>query len=77
MVTRSRHLHATAYLLGQADLLTDFEFAFGEYRTFQVPVSQVEQLTGLDFGRLKRADPLDAVESLAVHIIEGPESLVL
>lgn len=61
-------LSATAYLLSQESLLEDFEvareeFAFGAYGTFQVQVSEVERLTGLDFGTLRDFDPLGAREA--------------
>jgi endonuclease G len=61
MVTDQHKLSATAYLLSQASLLQDLEsleFAFGAYRTFQVPVDRVERITGLSFGRLGAHDPL-------------------
>jgi endonuclease G len=69
MVREDGRLHATAYLLTQADLLTDFEFAFGAFKTFQVPVTRIEGLTQFSFGRLPDFDPLAG--------IEGPESLRL
>lgn len=51
--------HATAYLLSQTDLLRKIEFAFGAYRTWQVPIALIEQRTGLDFAALHPYDPLD------------------
>jgi endonuclease G len=57
-------LSATAYLLSQAQLIRDLEaFTYGAYRTFQVPVRQIETVTGLDFGELRGFDPLRADES--------------
>ena len=50
--------HATAYLLSQTDLLRNIEFAFGAYRTWQVPITLIEQRTGLDFAALHPYDPL-------------------
>ena len=59
-------LSATAYLLSQESLLQDLEeeFSFGAYKTFQVTVRKVEELTGLDFGDLKDADPAETPEAL-------------
>lgn len=58
-------LSATAYLLSQDSLLQDLEeFSFGAYKTYQVPVRKVEELTGLGFGDLKSFDPIEALESL-------------
>lgn len=49
-------LSATAYVLSQGQFLGDIEFAFGAYRTFQVSIRKVEEITGLSFGDLKDAD---------------------
>lgn len=51
---------ATAYLLSQADLLGNIEFAFGAFRTWQVPIALIEQRTGLGFPALRPYDPLAA-----------------
>ncbi len=58
-------LSATAYMLSQANLLTDLEFVFGQFRTYQVPVTHVEKLTGLKFGKLRNFDPKVAQEGVA------------
>jgi endonuclease G len=58
-------LSATAYILSQANMLTDLEFVFGQFRTYQVPVTQLEKLTGLRFGRLKNFDPKGRQEGVA------------
>lgn len=60
-------LSATAYLLSQKSLIEGIEeeFKFGAYRTYQVSVSKIEELTGLDFGSLKSFQPTEALESLA------------
>jgi len=66
MVKTDGQLSATGYLLSQASLiegLAEEAFAFGAWRTFQVPVGRIGELTGLDFGDLPTADPL--VGSLA------------
>lgn len=75
MTKRSGALSATAYLLSQAALLVRIErealrvapetFHFGAYKNFQVPISQIEQLTGLGFGNLNRYDPLAGLERTA------------
>jgi endonuclease G len=70
-------LHATAYLLSQKDLLTNIEFVFGQFRTFQLPVAEVEQRTGLSFGRLRDFDPLKDLETFAVREISRLEDIVL
>lgn len=63
-------LHATAYLLSQGLAIQKFlqdrarneaveGFVFGEYRTFQVSIAFLEELSGFDWGAdLRNADPL-------------------
>ena len=68
MVKGSGELSATAYLLSQAALLDGLEtapadFSYGAYRTFQVTVRRVEDLTRLSFGDLRDADPLGRLEA--------------
>ena len=59
MVKSNNKLSATAYIVSQKDLITSLEaeFVFGKYKTFQVSVETIEQLTGLDFGSLKSVQP--------------------
>jgi endonuclease G len=64
----------TAYLLSQRSLLDEFRterpsgqlpesFSYGGYRTFQVPVRRVADLTGLDLAAYVAADPLERLET--------------
>jgi len=54
-------LHATAYLLSQADRVRAIEeFVFGEYRTFQTNVATVADRTGIDLSALVPFDPYRA-----------------
>jgi endonuclease G len=83
MVKQGGELSATAYMLSQEELIKGLEvapeaFSYGAYRTYQVPVRQIEGLTGLSFGSLADADPL-AREEAAVTAIEvtRPEELRL
>ena len=74
---RTRKLHATGYMLSQTDLLTDIEFVFGQFRTYQVPVSEIEAQTKLNFGKLRNADPLKDQEAFAVREIATLSDVVL
>lgn len=53
-------LSATGYMLSQKELLNRLEaaFVYGEFKTYQVPIHLIEELTGLDFGALRNSDPL-------------------
>jgi len=65
MVTSAGTLSATAYIVSQANLITDIEFVYGAYKTFQVPIATVAKLTHLGFGNLMRFDPLAGESPLA------------
>jgi endonuclease G len=70
-------LSATAYLQTQKNLIEDLEFAYGKYKTYQVPVARIERLTGLDFGQLRAHDPIDHLEAAVGRAIELPEDIRL
>jgi endonuclease G, mitochondrial len=71
-------LTATGYVVSQADLITDLEFVFGQFRTYQVPLRRLEALCGLRFGALVDADPLRDQESVtAVRQLLSSSDIVL
>jgi len=57
-VDKNGKLSATAYLRTQKNYLESMEFFDDEFKTWQVPVAQVEALTGLSFGLPADADPM-------------------
>jgi endonuclease G len=65
-------LTATAYIVSQKNMLSDLEFVFGQFKTYQVPIADIERRTQLDFGRLKDFDPLAEQESV-FHELEGAD----
>ncbi|ROO86059.1 endonuclease G [Actinocorallia herbida] len=82
MVKGSGELSVTGYLLSQAallkDLVTEEAFSYGAYRTFQVPVRRVAELTGLGLSAHIAADPLARLEATALpREILRAEDLVL
>lgn len=71
-------LSATAYLQTQKNLIDDLEFAFGSYKTWQVPVARIERITHLDFGMLRQADPLAGLEAtVPVQVIGSAQDIRL
>ena len=70
-------LTATAYVVSQADLLTNIEFVFGQFKTYQVPIHRIEALTGLRFAKLKDFDPLKAEEAVAAAEVATPDDIRL
>lgn len=83
MVAADGRLSATGYLLSQEALIGGLEaapaeFSYGAYRTYQVPVTTVEGLTGLSFGHLADHDPLARREALVQAVpVDRPADLVL
>jgi len=57
-VNKNGKLRATAYLRSQKNYIESMEFFDDEYKTWQVPVAQVEALTGISFGIPAQADPM-------------------
>lgn len=60
-------LASAGYVLSQGDMIqgiTEAPFVFGEFRTYQVPISLIEEATGLNFGPLRDVDPLRSSETL-------------
>lgn len=70
MIKADGTLSCTGYLLSQAALLDSVvsreAFSFSAYRTFQVPVATIAQLTGLDLASYTAADPLERLEALGL-----------
>lgn len=84
MVKTNDAMSATAYLQTQKDLLRDPEFTYGSYKTYQVSIANIENLTGLNFGDLRSYEPLGPIKATAyhseatiAHIIENPEDIQL
>ena len=83
MVKQDGALSATAYLLSQEQLIKGLEivpeaFSYGAYRTYQVPVHHVEDLTGLSFKSLADADPLGRQEAtISAREVRRPQELLL
>ncbi len=77
-------LSATGYLLTHGSLisnLTEAAFVLGAYKTYQVRIAKISEVTGFDFSHLQANDPLNDVnESLfgeAAFEVRGPENLHL
>ncbi|MEV0830401.1 DNA/RNA non-specific endonuclease [Nonomuraea rubra] len=68
MVKQNGELSATGYLLSQDHLIDGLEavpgeFSYGAYKTYQVPIRRIEELTRLSFGTLAESDPLSSMEA--------------
>jgi endonuclease G len=70
-------LSATAYIISQADLISNLEFVFGQFKTYQVTVAKIKKLTGLDFGALQSYDPLGHVEGIAERELTAMSDIVI
>ena len=70
-------ISSTAYLQTQKQLIEDLKFVFGEYKTYQVRITKIESLTGLDFGNLRNFDPLLKIKDIPVKIINDEKDIIL
>ncbi len=57
-INKKGQLRATAYVRSQKNYLESLRFFDDEYKTWQVPVAQIETLTGISFGIPQDADPM-------------------
>ncbi|MCO8123925.1 DNA/RNA non-specific endonuclease [Stieleria sp. TO1_6] len=69
LLSQQNTISVTAYLLGQAAFLTDIEFTFGEFKTFQTSVSKISEMTELDFGLLQDLDPRSTSEAFGEMVL--------
>jgi endonuclease G, mitochondrial len=70
-------ISSTAYLQTQKQLIEDLKFVFGEYKTYQVPITKIESLTGLDFGDLRNFDPFSKRKDIIPKIINDQKDIIL
>lgn len=72
-------LSAVAYLDGQADFLPTAEptFVWGAYKHMQVPITRIEKITGLSFGRLRSVDVLAAADATFAFRLNALDELLL
>ena len=70
-------ISSTAYLQTQKQLIEDLKFAFGEYKTYQVAVTNIESFTGLDFGNLRYFDPMSKRRGVPIKIINNENDIIL
>ena len=75
--TFTGQLSVAAYLLSQAEYLGELEFVFGEFRTYQVPLSVIEEKTGLRFGELADYDSMQFIEGIPYRIISDETDIVI
>jgi endonuclease G len=84
MRKRDGTLATAAYVLSQGELLKapPEEFVFGEYKTFQLRVSELEERTGLTFGELRDHDSFARLRAARARVpdrieLEQHEQMVL
>jgi endonuclease G, mitochondrial len=74
MIKKDGKPSVTGYVLSQKDLISGLErvqsdFVFGQFKTYQVSLSKIAEMTGLDLEKLKKFDPLKGdLESLPIEI---------
>ena len=62
---RTGKLCATGYTVSQEEYLSNEEFVFGQFNSYQVAIKTIERKTGLSFGTLSKVDPIKGEEAVA------------
>lgn len=76
IVTDDGRPSATAYKVSQEEELKELEFVFAGYKTFQISVRQVMEMTGIDFSQLEQFDGFSQHEAATGQpVIEKLETL--
>ena len=73
----SGKLTATGYTMSQHDFLPGEEFVFGQHGTYQTPLSAIEQMTSLSFGKLTKADPLSSLPEIPARPLRSFGEIML
>lgn len=81
-VRPDRTMSATAFLVSQESLVANMEdLELGPFKTYQVPVADIESRTHLDFARLRQFDPLAAhgpqESSSPARVLRSHDEIVL
>jgi len=77
IIKNDNTMSSTAYLETQKQLIADLKFVFGEYKTYQIQITKIESLTGLNFGNLRDFDPISKLKAFQVKIINNEKDIVL
>jgi endonuclease G len=77
IIKNDNKMSSTAYLQTQKQLIADLKFVFGEYKTYQIQITKIESLTGLNFGNLREFDPIAKVKDFPVKMINNEKDIVL
>lgn len=81
VLKQNKLLSATAYLLTQANLIKKpKEFSFGEYKTYQVPIKKIIEMTNIDFHHLLKFDSLNRIKTFKIpkaRIINEYDDIIL
>lgn len=70
IVTDDGRPSATAYRVSQEEQLSELEFVFGAYKTFQISIKEVMKKTHIDFSGLVQFDGFSAQEAATGETVE-------
>jgi len=77
IIKNDNKMSSTAYLQTQKQLIADLKFVFGEYKTYQIQITKIESLTGLNFGNLREFDPLAKVKDFPIKMINNENDIII
>ncbi len=71
----TRKLCATGYTMSQEDFLRDEEFVFGQHKTWQTRIADIERRAALSFGPLSALDPFEGDEEGVTRPLTDPSQI--
>jgi len=77
IIKNDNTMSSTAYLQTQKQLIANLKFVFGEYKTYQIQITKIESLTGLNFGNLREFDPLAKVKDFPIKMINNEKDIII
>ena len=82
MIKKDGKPSVTGYVLSQKELISELEkiqsdFEFSKFKTYQVSLTKIEEMTGLDLSKLKTFDPLKREQEGVLNEITAATDLVL
>jgi endonuclease G len=72
----TRQLCATGYTMSQEDFLREEEFVFGQHKTWQTRIADIERRAAISFGPLAALDPFESVEEGVMRPLTDPSQII-
>jgi endonuclease G len=72
---RTGKLSATGYTMSQEDFLREEEFVFGQHKTWQTRIAEIERRAAVSFGPLAALDPFEGSGERSARPLTDPSQI--